>query len=269
MQTSSPSVPGASSGWRLCRWDTQEQNTRVYAAITRLQTGMLTQQQLIERSRRAREDAERGLSLAGDPQKLQLQRKSEELRSKIATSKTEDASALQNRLDAVGMRLQKLEAEGKFAETIIQSYEPSVCLIHIVMAFRDRTTELRLHYASLTASGEPATDEHNNPLLSLNGKGPEVHLDAFGTGFLVSDSGQILTNHHVAEPWWQNDELKPMLDESSAGYGFHPKSSGLRHGYSRPTTFRQNHRGRPRTCRRDSGPSQQRSPPSFRFERIP
>src|SRR2546426_1777426 len=30
---------------------TQEQNTRVYAAITRLQTGMLTQQQLTERSR--------------------------------------------------------------------------------------------------------------------------------------------------------------------------------------------------------------------------
>src|SRR5437870_12202714 len=33
----------------------QEQNTRVYAAITRLQKGMLTQQQLVERSRRARE----------------------------------------------------------------------------------------------------------------------------------------------------------------------------------------------------------------------
>ncbi len=31
----------------------QEQNTRVYAAITRLQTGALTQQQLMERSRRA------------------------------------------------------------------------------------------------------------------------------------------------------------------------------------------------------------------------
>jgi hypothetical protein len=38
-------------------------------------------------------------------------------------------------------------------------------------------------------------------------------LDAFGTGFLVSASGQILTNHHVAEPWWQNDDLKEMLDQ--------------------------------------------------------
>src|SRR6266403_2160672 len=72
---------------------TQEQNTRVYAAITRLQSGVLTEQRLMERSRQALEDAERGQSQASDPQKLQLQKKSEDLRSQIATSKTEDASA--------------------------------------------------------------------------------------------------------------------------------------------------------------------------------
>src|SRR5207247_3341750 len=38
-------------------------------------------------------------------------------------------------------------------------------------------------------------------------------LDIFGTGFLASTGGQILTNHHVAEPWWHNDELKEMLDQ--------------------------------------------------------
>jgi DNA-binding response OmpR family regulator/S1-C subfamily serine protease len=191
----------------------QEQNTRVYAAITRLQTGVLTQQQLMERSRRALEDGERGPSLASDPQKLQLQKKSEDLRSQIATTKTENASTLQSQLAAVDSRLQKLEIEGKVAQTIILSYEPSVCLIHVVLAFRDHTTGLRLHYAGMTSSGEPTTDEHNNPLLSLTGTGPEVHLDVFGTGFLASASGQILTNHHVAEPWWQNDDLKEMVDQ--------------------------------------------------------
>jgi serine protease Do len=191
----------------------QEQNTRVYAAITRLQTGMLTEQQLMERSRRALESSERGPSLPSDPQKLQLQKKSEDLRSQIAARNPEDASALQNQLTTVENRLQKLETEGKVAQTIIQSYEPSVCLIHVVLAFRDHTTGLRLHYAELTSSGQPASDEHNNPLLSLTGTGPEVHLDVFGTGFLASASGQILTNHHVAEPWWQNDELKEMLDQ--------------------------------------------------------
>jgi len=191
----------------------QQQNIRVFAAITRLQTGMLTQQQLLERSRRAVEAGERNPSLPSDLQKVELQKKSEDLRSQIATGKTEDASALQGQLAAVNSRLQKLETEGKVAQTIIQSYEPSVCLIHIVLAFRDHTSGLRLHYAEMTSSGTPTTDEHNNPLVSLTGNGPEVRLDAFGTGFLASANGQILTNHHVAEPWWQNEDLKEMLDQ--------------------------------------------------------
>ncbi|MDQ1386956.1 MAG: serine protease Do [Acidobacteriaceae bacterium] len=192
---------------------TQEQNTRVYAAITRLQTGVRTQQQLMERSRRASEDGEHSSSSASDPQKLQLQKKSESLRSQIAIGKTENGAVLQNQLTAVEDRLKKLETEGKIAQTIIQSYEPSVCLIHVVLAFRDHTTGLKLHYAGVANNGQPTTDDHNNPLLSLTGSGPEVHLDAFGTGFLVSSKGQILTNHHVAEPWWQNDELKEMVDQ--------------------------------------------------------
>jgi DNA-binding response OmpR family regulator/S1-C subfamily serine protease len=191
----------------------QEQNTRVYMAITRLQTGVLTEQQLMDRSRRALEDRDRGPSQTGDPQKLQLQKKSEVLKSQIATSDPENASALKNQLAAVESRLQKIETDGKFAERIIQAYEPSVCLIHVVLAFREHTTGLRLRYSGLTATGEPATDEHNNPLVGLTGNGPEVHLDVFGTGFLVSDAGRILTNHHVAEPWWQNDDLKEMLDQ--------------------------------------------------------
>jgi S1-C subfamily serine protease len=85
-----------------------------------------------------------------------------------------------------------------------------------VLAFRDRTSALRLHYAEVSSSGDPTTDKQNNPLVSLTGNGPEVHVDIFGTGFLVSDNGQILTNHHVAEPWWQNDELKEMVDQGLA-----------------------------------------------------
>jgi DNA-binding response OmpR family regulator len=192
---------------------TQEQNTRVYAAITRLQAGVLTQQQLMERSRRALQDQDHGPSPASDPQKLELQKKSQDLRSQMAINKTENADALQAQLAMVENRLGKIETEGKFAERIIQAYEPSVCLIHVVLAFREHTTGSRLRYAAVTGSGEPATDEHNNPLVSLTGSGPEVHLDVFGTGFLVSDDGRILTNHHVAEPWWQNDDLKEMLDQ--------------------------------------------------------
>jgi len=66
---------------------TQEQNTRVYAAITRLQSGVLTEQRLMERSRRALDERDHSPSPASDPQKLQLQKQSETLKSQIATSK--------------------------------------------------------------------------------------------------------------------------------------------------------------------------------------
>jgi len=188
---------------------TQEQNTRVYAAITRLgQSGVLTQQQLMDLSRRALEDQERA---GNDARKLQQQ--IDDLRSQIATGKEADASALDNQLGVIQGRILKLEAEGRVAQKIIRSYEPGVCLIRVVLAFRDHASGLRLHYAGLTSSGEPATDALNNPLTSLAGSGPEVHVIVFGTGFLASANGEILTNHHVAEPWWQDDDLKEMLHQ--------------------------------------------------------
>ena len=189
---------------------TQEQNTRVYAAITRLQSGLLTQQQLMDRSRQAVQEAHRGPSSEKDPQTFQLKKQSQDLKAQIASGKAENISALQTKLSTVESRLQRIETEGNVAQTIIQSYEPSVCLIHVIVGFRDRETGLNLHYVGLTNAGTPVTDDHNNPLLAVVGAGPEVHLDVFGTGFLVSSKGQILTNHHVAEPWWENDNLKEM-----------------------------------------------------------
>jgi len=192
---------------------TQQQNTRVYAAITRLQTGMLTQQKLMDRSHLAVDDAQHNPVPAKNSEKLQLEKQSQDLRSQIAVGTTENTSQLQNQLSVVQERLQRLETEGTVAQTIIQSYEPSVCLIHVVVGFRDRITGLKLHYVGVTSTGEPVTDEHNNPLLGVTGNGPEVHLDVLGTGFLVSGKGQILTNHHVAEPWWNNDDLKEMTEQ--------------------------------------------------------
>jgi DNA-binding response OmpR family regulator len=192
---------------------TQQQSTRVYAAITRLQSGMLTQQQLLDRSHRALEDVQRNPSPSTNSEKAQLQKQRQDLRSQIAVSKNENSSALQSQLSAVQERLLRLETDGRFAQTIIQSYEPSVCLIHVVVGFRDRATGLNLHYVGVTSTGEPVTDGHNNPLLAVIGAGPEVHLDVFGTGFVVTDKGQILTNHHVAEPWWNNGDLKEITDQ--------------------------------------------------------
>src|SRR5262249_49073013 len=48
--------------------------------------------------------------------------------------------------------------------------------------------------------------------LELDGDGPELRLDAFGTAFVAGKDGLLLSNHHVVEPWWQDEKIKPLLD---------------------------------------------------------
>jgi S1-C subfamily serine protease len=54
--------------------------------------------------------------------------------------------------------------------------------------------------------------------LATEGTGPPLQLDVFGTGFLVARDGRLLTNHHVAEPWWSDEELKQLLDRGAIAY---------------------------------------------------
>jgi len=96
---------------------TQQQNTRVYAAITRLQTGALTEQELMDRSRRVLEHVQNDPSPPRDSEELQLQKQSQDLRSQIASSGTQNISALQSQLSVVEERLQRLEARGKIAQS--------------------------------------------------------------------------------------------------------------------------------------------------------
>jgi serine protease Do len=48
---------------------------------------------------------------------------------------------------------------------------------------------------------------------SVGGTRP-VYLHVFGSGFLIDNAGHILTNHHVLEPWWHNDDAIPVPIEA-------------------------------------------------------
>jgi S1-C subfamily serine protease len=61
-------------------------------------------------------------------------------------------------------------------------------------------------------------DDKGMMSLETAGAGPPLQLDVFGTGFLAGRDGRLLTNHHVAEPWWSNEELKPLIDRGAVAF---------------------------------------------------
>jgi serine protease Do len=83
-----------------------------------------------------------------------------------------------------------------------------------VVGFVDKESGQPLQVA-VDANGKPLVDEKGMTQLEVGDRGPRLEIDAFGTGFLARPDGTILTNHHVVEPWWHDDELKQLLDHGA------------------------------------------------------
>jgi len=102
--------------------------------------------------------------------------------------------------------LKRIEGESTAAETVIRANAQSVCLLHVSVSLIDKASRRPLRYAAINPDGEPLKDSDGNVVYSLEGRAAEVRQDYFGTGFVVGQNA-ILTNHHVAQPWWKDEEL--------------------------------------------------------------
>jgi DNA-binding response OmpR family regulator/S1-C subfamily serine protease len=191
----------------------EKEYQRTSAVIAQFQKGLTSQEALLERSRAMREELERVSAASAEEQKKLLETESQALRERIATAAADEVSALRKQLDTTSTRLGKIESDQKVAQGIIRLYAPSVCLLHVSVAFRHKQSGQRLRYAGVDAKGEPLLNSEGKPLFDLQGRGPEVRIDVFGTGFLAAADGRILTNRHVVEPWWKDDELSAMGEE--------------------------------------------------------
>jgi S1-C subfamily serine protease len=156
-------------------------------------------------------------------QRSELQKEADQLKAQIANGDQKQIENLQRQLDETNARLKKIESAGTAAEGIIGTNEPSVCLLHVAVGFREKQSGLRLRYAGINPQGEPIEDSEGNPVMTLDGRGPEVRLDIFGTGFLAGRTGTVITNRHVAQPWWKNDELSALTNQ-----GFQPEIALIR-----------------------------------------
>jgi DNA-binding response OmpR family regulator len=186
---------------------------RTSNVITQLEANLASQDKLLASATHLRQE------LKSKPKDVeeevqQLQDQSDTLKAQLnSTSDASNVAELKHQLDEANGRLNKIEGESRIAQGIIKSYSRSVCLLHVSVAFRDKSSGQRVHYAGLNQKGGPIQDSDGNPVLSLEGRGPEVRADFFGSAFLVASDGRMLTNRHVVEPWWKNDDLAGIQEE--------------------------------------------------------
>ena len=154
-----------------------KESRRAYSMIAQLERGVQSEQKLLAATQKAREEM--------------IANESAQPKAPATLAPTTGAKPTASALES--------------PEMVIRSYAPSVCLIHVSVGFVDKTGAQPLRYGGIGPDG-PYKDSDGNTVYTLEGRGPEVRADFFGTGFIVGGD-KILTNHHVAQPWWENDEL--------------------------------------------------------------
>jgi S1-C subfamily serine protease len=167
---------------------------------------------------RARAEADRA-ALASQVEELRGQEQA--LYTRLADAASAEARTLRGELQAARDRLAALESERAAGERVVREFGAAICMIQGAYRFQDAEGRpLRLR---LDESGAPAKDADGDPLLDPEGKGPIHEVEYVGTGFLVDRQGLVLTNRHVAEPWWKDDEVQALAER-----GLKPRLTALR-----------------------------------------
>src|SRR5882762_4768559 len=105
------------------------------AEVARLNGGILQEGELLRRAEQARASMTASDTSAT---RESLKAQTGEIRKKMAADDGTDGASLKKQLQETQNRLNHLENEGRIAETIVHTYGPSVCLLHVVVEFRDK-----------------------------------------------------------------------------------------------------------------------------------
>jgi S1-C subfamily serine protease len=198
-------IAAALFGWSY------HQSRRLQGELTSLRQAM-AQAEEERRGFADRVEAERTRSIAERTQ-LQhqiddYQRQEASLRGQLAEAAGGEVDSLRDELSETRARIQTLESERAAGENIIRQYGGGVALLQGAYAFYDSSNQpLRL---ALDENGKTARGDDGAAIMEVDADGPVHSVEFYGTGFLVDRRGRMLTNRHLAEPWWNDDEAQAL-----------------------------------------------------------
>ena len=117
--------------------------------------------------------------------------------------------ALHARIEILETRLRTLEARREQVPIAVAKGRAAVAFVWGTYTFVDNTRSPLRHV--LNENGEPIADAKGVPMVDLGGTGSVAVRNYMGTAFLVDREGSLLTNRHIAEPWWEDEEDAPLL----------------------------------------------------------
>src|SRR6516165_8546504 len=117
--------------------------------------------------------------------------------------------ALREKVQALERRFGALASERAQTTVVLARARGAVAYISASYTFVDSSGRPLRHV--LNEAGKPIVDARGIPLVTLGGKGSVAVTEYWGTGFLVRSTGELLTNRHIAEPWWEDKASAPLL----------------------------------------------------------
>ena len=117
--------------------------------------------------------------------------------------------ALHARVEILETRLRALESRREQVPAAVAKARAAVAFVWGTYTFMDDAGRPLRHV--LDETGQPIADAKGVPMVDLTGTGAVAVQSYSGTAFLVDPEGALLTNRHIAEPWWEREEAAPLL----------------------------------------------------------
>ena len=186
--------------------------------------------------RRSREQLEKSIVEERNRAAEAQARQDREMNAQLALLREEERGVREQlreareRSSSRGIEIRTLEAKAVDASRRLQAFEEERTLGERTIArFQGGVAFLEGAYGFEDASGRPVRHPGKGQEAlgktgpTTGGTGEILVAPYSGTGFLVRRDGLILTNRHVAEPWWTEKETAQLAQK-----GFRPRLIALR-----------------------------------------